>query len=173
MLIKILKKIYLLVGKIKRFFYSQLVRMIAKACGKDLSVNGFSMVSSNTILGNNVNFNGMQIRGAGKVVIGNNFHSGSECLMISQIHNYDEGDAIPYDSTYILKDITIGDNVWLGDRVIILGGVSIGEGAIIQAGSVVVKDIPPCAIAGGHPAKVFKMRDVEHYNKLKLEEKFH
>jgi acetyltransferase-like isoleucine patch superfamily enzyme len=57
--------------------------------------------------------------------------------------------------------------------VIILPGVTIHEGAIIQAGSVVVKDIEKCAIAGGHPAKVFKYRDIEHYEKLKKEGKFH
>ncbi len=106
------------------------------------------------------------------MTIGDNFHSGRECLMITQIHNYDTGNAIPYDDSYILKDIIIKDNVWLGDRVIILGGVMIEEGAIIQAGSVVVSDIPKCAIAGGHPAKVFKYRDIEHYEKLKSEGKF-
>jgi acetyltransferase-like isoleucine patch superfamily enzyme len=77
------------------------------------------------------------------------------------------------DNTYIYKDITIEDQVWLGSRVIVLGGVTIGEGAIIQAGSVVVKDIPKYAIAGGHPCKVFSQRDIEHYEKLKLEGLFH
>lgn len=51
----------------------------------------------------------------------------------------------------------------------ILPGVKIGEGAIIQAGSVVVKDIEKYAIAGGHPAKTFKYRDIDHYEKLKQE----
>ncbi|WP_220498070.1 acyltransferase [Rhodopirellula sp. JC639] len=93
--------------------------------------------------------------------------------MITQNHRYDDGNAIPYDSKeYVLLDIEIGDNVWLGDRVILLGGITIGEGAIIQAGSVVVSDVPKCAIAGGHPAKVFKMRDVEHYENLKTQGKF-
>ncbi|HHT0934569.1 TPA: acyltransferase, partial [Serratia marcescens] len=58
-------------------------------------------------------------------------------------------------------------------NVIVLPGVSIGEGAIIQAGSVVVKDIEPYAIAGGHPAKPFSQRDVAHYLQLKAEGKFH
>lgn len=102
-----------------------------------------------------------------KVTIGNNSHSGPGCLMISQNHNFDGGTKIPYDNTYIYKDITIEDQVWLGSRVIVLGGVTIGEGAIIQAGSVVVKDIPKYAIAGGHPCKVFSQRDIEHYEKLK------
>jgi acetyltransferase-like isoleucine patch superfamily enzyme len=94
-------------------------------------------------------------------------------MMITQNHNYDHGTMIPYDDTYIFKDIHIEDNVWLGNRVIILGGVTIGEGAIIQAGSVVVKNIPKYAIAGGHPATVFKYRDIKHYEKLKSAKKFH
>ncbi|MCQ2964441.1 MAG: acyltransferase, partial [archaeon] len=77
------------------------------------------------------------------------------------------------DKTVISKEVVIEDNVWLGNRVIVLPGVTIGEGAIIQAGSVVVSDIPKCAIAGGHPAKVFKYRDIGHYEKLKKEGKFH
>lgn len=92
--------------------------------------------------------------------------------MITQDHNYDKGEAVPYDQTYIYKDICVEDNVWIGERVIVLGGVTIGEGAIIQAGSVVVKNIPKYAIAGGHPAAVFKYRDVEHYERLKAQGKF-
>ncbi|KON26767.1 acetyltransferase [miscellaneous Crenarchaeota group archaeon SMTZ-80] len=153
-------------------FYTFQVRRMAQEVGKDLRVNGRSSVTKNTILGNNVNFNGMEIGGGGNVKIGNNFHSGPGCLMITQNHDYDQGDAIPYGSKYIYKDIIIEDNVWLGDRVIILGGVTIGEGAIIQAGSVVVSDIPKYGIAGGHPAKVFKYRNKEHYEKLKSEGKF-
>jgi acetyltransferase-like isoleucine patch superfamily enzyme len=127
----------------------------------------FSKITKNTTLGNNVNFNGMRISGLGKVLIGDNFHSGTECMIITSYHNYDQGAKIPYDDTYISKDVVIEDNVWLGSRVIVLGGVTIGEGAIIQAGSVVIKDIPAFGIAGGHPAKVFKYRDIEHYNQLK------
>jgi acetyltransferase-like isoleucine patch superfamily enzyme len=115
----------------------------------------------------------MIITGEGKVTIGDNFHSGADCRIITHIHNFDHGEAIPYDSTYIHRDLTIEDNVWLGDQVILLGGITIGEGAIVQAGSVVVSDIPKYAIAGGHPAKVFKSRDVEHYERLKAEGKFH
>jgi chloramphenicol O-acetyltransferase type B len=166
-----------LAGKVvddgKRWAFRSLVARQAKSFGRDLKVNGFSRVTPGTVLGNNVNFNGMTITGRGEVRIGDNFHSGEDCLMIAQNHNFDHGEAIPYDSTYIVKPIVIGDNVWLGSRVIVLGGVTIGEGAIIQAGSVVVSDIPACAIAGGHPAKVFRKRDVEHYERLKAAGKFH
>ena len=138
----------------------------------EVHIHGWTHLTPQTILGKNPNFNGMHVYGKGKVVFGDNFHSGIECMIITDYHNY-EGDAIPYDNTNITKDVTIGDNVWLGNRVIILGGVTIGEGAIIQAGAVVVKDIPPYAIAGGNPATVFKYRDKEHYEALKAQGKFH
>lgn len=115
----------------------------------------------------------MTISSGGAVHIGNYFHSGTDCLMIARDHNYDFGTEIPYDSTYIHKEITIEDFVWIGDRVIILGGSHIGEGAVIQAGSVVCGEIPAFAIAGGHPARVFKYRDKEHFLELKNKNCFH
>ncbi|MFA5839210.1 MAG: acyltransferase [Candidatus Margulisiibacteriota bacterium] len=129
-------------------------------------------LSSNTYLGKNCNFNGLKIHGGGKVVFGDNFHSGEDILFITQNHNFDNGTKIPYDENIITKDIIIGDNVWFGSKIIVLGGVSIGEGAIIQAGSVVVSDVPKCAIVGGSPAKMFKSRNLVHYEKLKNEGKF-
>lgn len=158
--------------KILRPIYNILVRLRAKSVGQDLHVNGMSVVSNTTVLGKNVNFNGISIRGKGLVRIGDNFHSGKDCVIISQNHNYDNGTTIPYDDTVIPKDVIIEDNVWIGDRVIILGGAHICEGAIIQAGSVVIGEIPYCSIAGGHPAKVFKMRDIDHYERLKEQGKY-
>ncbi|KGP76109.1 acetyltransferase [Desulfosporosinus sp. Tol-M] len=156
--------------KVKR--WTKIIRTTAKNCGDKLRVNYPSCVTPNTELGNNVNFNGMRILGYGKVVIGDNFHSGTNYKMLSSIHNYDNGTTIPYDSVMIPKDINIGDNVWFGDDVMILGGVTLGEGCIIQAGSVVVSDVPDCAIAGGHPARVFKYRDKDHYYSLKSQKAF-
>jgi chloramphenicol O-acetyltransferase type B len=172
MILSLARKLWHFKRRLKVKYYTWRVRRAAKVCGVELKVNGKSAVTRNTHLGDNVNFNGMVIIGGGKITIGNNFHSGSECLMISQNHNFDGGTKIPYDDKYVYKHITIEDQVWLGSRVIVLGGVSIAEGAIIQAGSVVVKDIPKYAIAGGHPCKVFKYRDIEHYEKLKKERKF-
>ena len=122
-------------------------------------------------MGKYCNFNGLQVQGGGKVYIGDYFHSGVECMIINENHNY-EGGKIPYDDTYIYKDVYIGECVWLGNRVIITGNVTIGEGAIVAAGSVVCKDVPPLAIVGGNPAKVIKYRDKEHYYKLKSEGMF-
>ncbi|ELN8649222.1 CatB-related O-acetyltransferase [Escherichia coli] len=55
-------------------------------------------------------------------------------------------------------DVIIGHDVWIGSRCTILAGVNIGTGAIIAAGSVVTKDVPPYAIVGGVPAKVIRYR---------------
>lgn len=158
--------------EMKVAYYTYLVRRSVAYYKGYVRVNQKSYLSGKTFLGDNANFNGMRISGCGEVHIGSNFHSGRECMMITQNHNY-EGEAIPYDSTYTCREIILEDNVWLGDRVIVLGGVTIGEGAIIQAGSVVVTDIPKYAIAGGHPAKVFSKRNKEHYEKLKKQGKFH
>ena len=54
--------------------------------------------------------------------------------------------------------ITIGNDVWIGSSALIVASVTIGHGAVIAAGSVVVKDDPPYAIVGGVPAKIIKMR---------------
>lgn len=149
------------------------VTSVAKECGEGLKVNGPSKVNSKTVLKNNVNFNGMTVIGAGDVTIGNNFHSGQGCYIVTQNHDYDFGNEIPYAKDHsIIKPVVIEDNVWLGINVIVLPGVTIQEGAIIGAGSVVSKDVPKYAIVGGVPAKVIKYRDIEHYEKLKAEGRF-
>lgn len=158
--------------KISKKYYTWQVKTMVKSFENPISINAKCIFTKNTTLGKNTNFNGLIIKGLGNVTIGNNFHSGEGCKFITSFHNY-QGSKIPYDHSIISKDICIADQVWIGDDVIILGGVNIGEGAIIQAGSVVTSDIPPMSIAGGHPARVFSSRDKEHYMKLKSEGKFH
>lgn len=158
---------------IRRIICTTMVKLKCKSHGEHLRVNYKSKVTRNTILGNYVNFNGMTIEGGGEVLIGDYFHSGKECIILTSNHNYDHGTAIPYDDTYIHKNVKIGECVWIGTRVLILGGVTIGDGAIIQAGSVVTTDIPKGAIAGGAPAKVFKMRDMKHYEECYNNRRFH
>ena len=54
--------------------------------------------------------------------------------------------------------VTVGNDVWAGHNVNILGGVTVGDGAIIGAGAVVTSDVPPYAIVGGVPAKIIRFR---------------
>jgi len=55
-------------------------------------------------------------------------------------------------------DIVVGDNTWVGGSAIVLAGVTIGEGAVVAAGSVVTRDVPAYAVVAGSPARVVKMR---------------
>ena len=170
---RIRKKIRLFLRDRRRRSYAAQARRIAESCGAGLKVNHPCRFTRQCRFGDNCNFNGMTVLGKGTVSFGNNFHSGENCRIITQNHNFDHGTAIPYDGTYVLKNVVIGDNVWFGDSVMVVGNVTVGEGAIIGAGAVVTKDVPPGAIMGGNPARLIRYRDMEHYNKLKAEGSFH
>jgi len=62
------------------------------------------------------------------------------------------------DSFRTFSKVVIGNDVWIGERAIIMDGVNIGQGAIVAAGAVVTKDVVPYAIVGGVPAKLIKFR---------------
>lgn len=79
--------------------------------------------------------------------------------IMTSIHNT-ERTAIPmFQQGHLPKrKVTICDDVWIGARVIILPGVTIGTGSIIGAGAIVTKDVPEYAVVAGTPAKVIKYR---------------
>lgn len=128
--------------------------------------------TANVEIGDNVSFNGMTITGWGGAIIGNYFHSGTNVKIMLGSHDYAAGDRIPYGSKHTVKTVIIDDFVWLGSDVTISGNVHIGEGAIVAIGSVVVKDVPRCAIVGGNPAKIIKYRNIEQFERLKAEGKY-
>ena len=155
-----LRKILLFFPNILYKILEKITLSIVHSHQGEIAIHGWTILSRRTVLGKNPNFNGLHVYGKGKVVFGDNFHSGIECMIITQNHNY-EGKTIPYDDTYIIKDVTIGDNVWFGSRVTILGGVTIGEGAVVGARSAVFKDVEPWTVVGGNPAKVIKTREIK------------
>lgn len=151
--------------KIARSMLTRLFTTLARPGrlgAQDARVNGFSRFNERTRLGLNFNTNGLIVYGAGSVTIGNNFHSGSNVKIYTSSHNYN-GTMAPYDRSLIHYEVVIDDQVWLGSDVTIVGNVRIGEGAIVQVGSVVSSDIPKFSIAGGNPARVFKSRDITVY----------
>lgn len=99
-----------------------------------------------------------------KIIIGNKVMFGPEVSVLGGNHSaaivgrfmYDikETEKRPEDD----KGVIIEDDVWVGTRAIILQGVTIGRGAIVGAGSVVTKSVPPYAIVGGIPARVLRLR---------------
>lgn len=102
-----------------------------------------------------------------KIVIGNYVKIGGDCIIIdSDAHNLDwrirdlgkvlsSGETLD-GATAKCAPVMIHDHVMIGTRCIILKGVTIGEGAVIAAGSVVTKDVPAHCIVGGNPAKILK-----------------
>lgn len=77
-------------------------------------------------------------------------------LRDSDNHSMKDVGAISSDKSAESAPIVIGDHVWIGMNVIVLKGVTIGEGAVIAAGSVVNKDVPSHSLVAGVPAKVVK-----------------
>lgn len=69
-------------------------------------------------------------------------------------------------------DTVIGSDVWLTQRTFVRSGVHIGDGAVIAAGAVVTKDVPPYAVVGGNPAKVLRFRHTEEQRAALLEIKW-
>lgn len=82
-------------------------------------------------------------------------------------HHYRGAESIPYGDARILKPVVFGDCVWIGRNASILPGVTIGEGAIVGLGAVVAKDVPPCAVVVGNPARIVKYRNTTKYYSLK------
>ena len=118
-----------------------------------------SVIGSNCVIYHNVTLGSRKIINSKRhPTIGNNVLIGSGCLISdTDSHPIDWEDRL-YDRNEKTRKvpIVIEDNVFIGARSIILKGVTIGEGAVIGAGSVVSKDVPPYSIVCGNPARVVK-----------------
>ena len=93
---------------------------------------------------------------------------GDNCMIAPCVHIYSATHPIPYKERNVQlinnepvclelgKPVTIGHNVWIGGRSVILPGITIGDGAVIAAGSVITKDVPANTIYGGNPAQLIR-----------------
>jgi acetyltransferase-like isoleucine patch superfamily enzyme len=92
------------------------------------------------------------------ITIGKNCLIAANCqIMDNSGHDLSFDDvANRINTTGVSSPVTIGDDVWIGANCIILPGVTIGQGSVVSAGSVVTKDIPSMVIAGGIPARVLR-----------------
>ncbi|NDK09538.1 hypothetical protein GW846_02060 [Candidatus Gracilibacteria bacterium] len=111
-----------------------------------------SYLLGKNIYANNVSLGGTFFQDIGNIYIGDGTILGYDCMLLTS--GYKSTDKLLKDP--YIKEIIIGKNVWITSRVIILGGVTIGDNAIIGAGSVVTKDIPGNTFAAGNPCKVIK-----------------
>lgn len=95
----------------------------------------------------------------GIIQIGETCLIGPNVVMRTAGHRFDDPSVPIRQQGHIIKNIIVGDDVWIGCNAVVLGGVQIGSGSVIGAGAVVVSDIPSMAVAVGNPAKVIKFRE--------------
>lgn len=133
-------------------------KVLLKKCGKNVNIEKGASFGKNISLGDNSGI-GINAFLGSNIVIGNNVMMGPECIIYTANHEFSNIE-IPMNMQGFtsIKQVSIGDDVWIGGRVIILPGVKVGNGAIIGAGSVVTKNIPEYAIVGGNPAKIIRYR---------------
>lgn len=160
---------------------SPVIKAALGSCGKNVTIGRRFRLSGiqNVHLGNNVAI-GEDTRfmcTRAKIIVGDHTMFAPNVTCITGGHRTDvigkymisvtEAEKKPEDD----RDITFEGDNWIGANAIILRGVTVGRGAIIAAGAVVTKDVPPYSIVGGIPTRVIKMRFTEeeikeHENKL-------
>ena len=137
-----------------------LVRKIIRLCGEAVIVksrcyfgDGSRLsVGARSQLGQNARLNGT-------ITIGEDVLMGPDVVIMATTHDFSRID-IPINQQRNPSDtpVLIGDDVWIGTRVIVLPGVRIGDHSVIAAGAVVTKSFPPYSVIAGVPAKVIKSR---------------
>lgn len=95
----------------------------------------------------------------GTCTIGHHVMMGKDVVILTRNHAFDRTDIPMMEQGFEEeRPVEIGNDVWIGDRVIILPGVNVGDVGILAAGAIVTHDVPPYAIVAGVPAKIIKMR---------------
>lgn len=111
--------------------------------GYNIEFDGFVYVNHNSVF-----------LDCAKIKIGADTFIGPNCGLYTAVHPTNAKDRVA--GKEWARPITIGNGVWLGGNVVVLPGVTIGNRAVIGAGSVVTKDIPPDTVAVGNPCNVIK-----------------
>ncbi|MCI6691142.1 MULTISPECIES: acyltransferase [unclassified Clostridium] len=167
---KLYKILYLFIGKKLPNSYAKLsfgsrkiryflVNNFVSKIGRNVNIESGANFDSNITIGNNSGI-GINAFIQGPTYIGDHVLMGPDVQIYTRNHKYDRIDIPMYEQGESeIKPVTIGNDVWIGSRAIILPGVTIGDGAIIAAGAIVTKDVEPYAIVGGNPAKVIKYRN--------------
>lgn len=149
--------------------------------GKNISIGNMTAIWKNSVLTTWQHFEGktlnpsltigddcdfgeyLHISCANSITIGNGVLTGRWVTICDNAHgqtSYEQLRLPPTQRPLHTKGaITIGNNVWIGDKATILDGVTIGEGAVIAANSVVTKDVPPYCVAAGVPAIIIKKNE--------------
>lgn len=142
-------------GHIRRFF----AKGMLEKCGKHVNIeHGAFFASGKDITIGNHSGLGIGCRVAGPLEIGDDVMMAPGVTIVTQNHETSDLTRPMRLQTAPKYKVTIGNDVWIGANVIILPGITVGNGAIIAGGAVVTKDVPDYAVVGGNPARILKNR---------------
>lgn len=157
---------------LRAFFF----RKIALHAGRNINIERGSVFNHWVSLGNRSGIGvNCEMNAGGKdgiITIGDDVMMGPNVVVYTRNHASERTDIPMLDQGFEApRPVKIGSDVWIGRNVIILPGVTIGDGCIIGAGAVVSKDIPPYSVAVGVPARVVKHRRNEdmHSNECNMD----
>lgn len=173
------------IAKIYSFLYSLLLNLrgykiargvsIKASCEFFQSKRGAITIGQNTRIGRNTRVSAGY---EGQIRIGSNIHIddgtfimaqqdiqigdhtwiAAYCFITDFNHEFEKKNLKVSDQGYVRRPVKIGRDVWIGTHSVVLPGVTVGDGAVIGAGSIVTKDIPPYTVVAGNPAKIIKQR---------------
>ena len=130
--------------------------------GKNTSILAYAILNpqdSKIEIGDNCSINPFcRLCGGGGLTIGNDVRVGTGCIFLPMNHIFENPNVPIRLQGENRKGILIGNDVWFGAYVKVLDGVTIGDGCVIGAGSVVNKNIPPYSVAAGVPVRIIKKR---------------
>ena len=142
-------------------FRGMFYRMIFSSAGKKLIIypNVHLIFCHKISVGKRVAINvGTYIDGRGGITMGDNILIGPNCVISSTGHGTESTDIPMAEQAVQYGHIKIGNDVWLGANVFVKMGVTIHDGCVLAAGSVVTTDVPPYSVYGGVPAKLISQR---------------
>jgi len=132
----------------------RLARILGLKCGSECQIrkNIYFEGHRRIVLGNNVHLNRQSyLDGGGGLIIEDNVRFGPQAMLMAGTHEIGDprmrmGEALP-------KQIRVGEGCWIGARVTVTAGVTLGKGCVVSAGSVVQRSMPPNYIVAGNPAR--------------------
>ena len=134
-------------------------KLMLASCGKKVNIEKGALFSDKVSLGD---YSGIGINAhiSGTCTIGSHVMMGPNVTIVTRNHKHDDlNQPMMFQGFEEEQPVVIGNDVWIGERVMIMPGVHIGNGCILAAGAVVTRDVPDYAVVGGVPAKIIKMRN--------------
>ena len=141
-------------GALRRWFAKHIMRYCSPTAN----------IERNAHFGNQISIGDRSSAGVdsklyGPITIGSNVMMGPECVIFTSNHISSRTDVPMIDQGMSKPEpVTIEDDVWIGQRCMVMPGVTIARGTIVAAGAVVTKDTLPYSVVGGVPAKLIRMR---------------